>query len=166
MVLTTSHAHSGQHGEGGPGSGLAVVGWREAVRFPELGIGPVRAKIDSGANTSALHVADVERVGEDLVGFHIALDRHGRRLSERLECPLIRVSTVKSSTGHAQERFVVPLRIAIGEHEVEAEVSLVCRRGMLCRMLVGRRALAGRFLVDSSRRYVLSERPTRRRRQS
>lgn len=139
-----------------------VIGWRESVRFPELGVGPVRAKIDSGANTSALHVTDVERIDGGRVRFHIAMDRRGRRLSEKLEAPIVRVSTVKSSTGHAQERFVVPLRVAIGSHEFETEVSLVCRRGMLCRMLVGRRALAGRFLVDASRRYLVSERVKRK----
>ena len=141
---------------------LPLIGWREAVRFPGLGIGPVRTKIDSGANTSALHVTDVERIEGDRVSFHIALDRHGRRLSERLEAPIIRVSTIRSSTGHAQERFVIPLRVAIGEHGFEAEVSLVCRHGMICRMLLGRRALAGRFLVDASRMYVLSKKPERK----
>lgn len=145
---------------------LPLIGWREAVVFPELGLGPVRAKIDSGANTSALHVTDVERIDGDLVRFHIALDRHGKRLSERLEAPIVRVSTVKSSTGHAQERFVVPLLVRIGDHEFEAEVSLVCRHGMICRMLVGRRALMGRFLVDSSRMYVQSRRPERKRKRS
>ncbi len=145
---------------------LPLIGWREAVRFPEHGLGPVRAKIDSGANTSALHVSDVERIEGDRVRFHIALDRHGKRLSEKIECPILRVSTVRSSTGHAQERFVVPLLVKIGSHEFEAEVSLVSRRGMICRMLIGRRALAGRFLVDSSRMYVLSKRPVRARRSS
>ncbi len=141
---------------------LPLIGWREAVRFPELGVGPVRAKIDSGANTSALHVTDVERIEGDRVSFHIALNRHGTRLSDRLEAPIVRVSTIRSSTGHAQERFVIPLSMSIGEHAFEAEVSLVCRRGMICRMLLGRRALAGRFLVDASRMYVLSKRPHRR----
>lgn len=145
---------------------LPLIGWREAVHFPELGLGPVRAKIDSGANTSALHVTDVERIEGDRVQFHVALDRHGKRLSERIEAPILRVSAVKSSTGHAQERFVVPLALRIGEHEFQAEVSLVCRHGMICRMLVGRRALTGRFLVDSSRMYVRSKRPVRRRRSS
>ncbi|MFG0293062.1 MAG: ATP-dependent zinc protease [Phycisphaerales bacterium JB050] len=141
---------------------LPRIGWREAVRFPSLGVGPVRTKIDSGANTSALHVTDVERIEGDRVSFHIALDRHGRRLSERFEAPIVRVSTIRSSTGHAQERFVIPLRVAIGEHRFETEVSLVCRHGMICRMLLGRRALAGRFLVDASRMYVLSKKPERR----
>ena len=74
----------------------------------------------------------------------------------------MRTSTVKSSTGHTQERFVVPLKLAVGEHEFEAEVSLVCRKGMLCRMLLGRRALAGRFLVDSERMYLVSTKPRKR----
>jgi len=145
---------------------LPLIGWREAVVFPEFGLGPVRAKIDSGANTSALHVTDVERLDGDRVQFHIALDRQGKRLSERLEAPIVRVSTVKSSTGHAQERFVVPLVVRLGEYEFEAEVSLVCRHGMICRMLVGRRALSGRFLVDASRMYVQSRRPQRKRKRS
>lgn len=141
---------------------LPLIGWREAVFFPELGLGPIRAKIDSGANTSALHVSDVERIDGDRVSFHIALDRHGRRLSNRLEAPISRTSSVRSSTGHAQERFVVPLVLAVGEHDFEVEVSLVCRKGMLCRMLIGRRALAGRFLVDSARTYVVSRKPEKR----
>jgi len=145
---------------------LPLIGWREAVHFPDLGLGPVRAKIDSGANTSALHVTDVERIEGDRVQFHVALDRHGKRLSDRIETPILRVSTVKSSTGHTQERFVVAVGLRIGAHEFEAEVSLVCRRGMICRMLVGRRALSGRFLVDSSRVYLQSSRPVRRRRSS
>lgn len=145
---------------------LPVIGWREAVFFPGLGIGPVRAKVDTGANTSALHVSDVERIGRDRVRFHIALDRHGRRLSEQLEAPIVRVSNIKSSTGHAQERFVVPLVVGIGAHEFEAEVSLVCRRGMICRMLLGRRALAERFVVDSAAMYLQSTKPLRRKRRS
>ena len=152
--------------EDNPSQGLPLIGWREAVHFPEHGLGPVRAKIDSGANTSALHVTDVERIDGDRVQFHIALDRHGKRLSKLIEAPIVRVSTVKSSTGHAQERFVVPLTLRIGEHEFQAEVSLVCRLGMICRMLVGRRALSGRFLVDSSGVYMQSSRPVRRRRSS
>ncbi|MCR9218265.1 MAG: RimK/LysX family protein [bacterium] len=155
MTAESTNTSNGNHG-------LPLIGWREAVFFPELGIGPIRAKIDSGANTSALHVSDVERIDGDRVSFHIALDRHGRRLSDRLEAPIVRTSTVRSSTGHAQERFVVPLKLAVGENEFEVEVSLVCRKGMLCRMLLGRRALADRFLVDAASMYLVSTRPRKR----
>jgi hypothetical protein len=136
---------------------LPVIGWRENIDFPDWGVDGVRAKIDTGANTSAIHVHDVEVIDDTRVAFHVSLDPKARRLSDRIEAEVVRESRIKSSTGHAQVRRVVRTDMLVGGHRYPIEASLVCRKSMTCRMLIGRRALAGRFLVDSSRDFLLSD---------
>lgn len=131
-----------------------VVGWREYVDLPEWGIRHVRAKIDTGARTSAIHVAAIEEMGADRVRFEVVVRERPERKTKWVEGELVRESVVKPSSGEAQARPVVRTRIRIGDREHEAELSLVCRAGMLCRMLVGRKALEGTFVVDPGRTHV------------
>jgi hypothetical protein len=139
-----------------------VVGWREYVDLPEWGIKHVRAKIDTGARTSAIHVAAIEELGEDRVRFEVVVRERPERRTRWVEADLVRQSVVKPSSGERQERPVVRTRIRIGGREHEAELSLVCRAGMLCRMLVGRTALEGAFVVDPGRTHVADGRGPRR----
>jgi len=139
-----------------PGVEPYIVGWRERVALPEWRIRGVRAKIDTGARTSAIHVAAMENLPGDRIRFEIVLRERPERRTKWVEADLVRDSVVKPSSGEPQVRPVVRTTMAIGPLEFEAELGLVCRQGMLCRMLVGRRAIEGLALVDPSARNLLS----------
>lgn len=136
-----------------------VIGYAECVAFPEWGIEALPAKIDTGARTSALHVSEMELCGEDRVRFRIALVRDGARCSVPVETDVIRRTRVRSSTGHAEERLVVATRIRLGPVEKEIEVTLTSRPDLRYRMLMGRTALKGNFLVDVAHRYTTGRPP-------
>lgn len=125
------------------------------VALPAWDIPKIRAKIDTGARTSAIHVSAVEDLPGERVRFQVVLREQPRRRSQWVEAPIARRSVVKPSSGDRQDRVVCVTPMLLGGVEREIEVSLVCRQGMLCRMLVGRRAIAGDFLVDPDRRYLL-----------
>ncbi|BBH18002.1 hypothetical protein Back2_22890 [Nocardioides baekrokdamisoli] len=136
--------------------GRLVVGWREWVGLPQIPVPWMKAKIDTGARTSALHAFGIEpfeRDGAPWVRFSVhpwqrsALDTTG------VERPVHDVRHVRSSSGHAQERYVVLLDLRILDQVVTAEVTLTHRDAMGFRMLIGREALRGRFVVDSARSY-------------
>lgn len=133
-----------------------VVGWREFVDFPEWGITRLRAKIDTGARTSALHVARVEPVDDTHIRFEVVIHERPKRETIWITAPLAREAKVKPSSGQSQRRPVVRARVRMGTVEQEIEISLVGRKGMLCRMLVGRSALAGTFVVNPAKRYLLT----------
>jgi hypothetical protein len=134
-----------------------VIGWAEYVDIPEWNITRLRAKMDTGARTSALHVENIREVGHGRVQFDVRL--HRRRLDRRVtvEAPIKRRGRVRPSSGDSQTRIFVVARVRIGSREQEIELSLVDRERMIFRMLIGRSALAHHFLVDVSKRYLLSK---------
>lgn len=134
------------------------MGWRERVDLPEWHVRSVRAKIDTGARTSAVHVAAFEHLPNARIRFEVVLREHPERKTRWVEADVLRESIVKPSNGQLQVRPVVRTRLVIGPLELDAEVGLVCRQGMLCRMLVGRRAIEGLALVDPASRYLLTAR--------
>ncbi len=139
------------------GQARQLIGWREYVDLPQWGITGLKAKVDTGARTSAIDVADIEPVGEDKVRFHVVLHRHERQLRQAVEAVLVRRSKVRSSLGEHGSRLVVETLIRLGEYERRIELSLVCRKNLICRMLLGRSALAGQFAVDPDRTYLLTK---------
>lgn len=157
-----AHAETLRDSDAGD-EGRVLIGWQERVAFPDWGVEGVLAKIDTGACVSALHVADVERLGGNRVAFHVSLDRKGSRLSQRIEAPLARETTVRSSNGQEQHRYIVRAMMDVGGVRREIEVSLVHRGAMRCRMLLGRAGLAGTFTVDPERDYLLTPRPVPKR---
>ncbi len=140
---------------------MHTVGWRERVALPDWRIRGVRAKIDTGARTSAIHVATFEHLPNGRIRFEVVTRERPDRRTRWIEADIVRESVVKPSSGEPQIRPVVRTTMAIGPLEFEAELGLVCRQGMLCRMLVGRRALAGLAVVDPSGLYLLSSPPTK-----
>ena len=136
---------------------LIMLGWREHVAIPEWGIKRISAKIDTGARTSAVHVGEIEDLGNGRIRFEV-IRRENPHKGRWVEAQMVRNSNVKPSSGIAQSRPVVETLIRIGDVERRVEVSLVCRRGMRCRMLVGRTALNGVFSVDPSRKYLADAR--------
>lgn len=136
-----------------------TLGWRERVDFPEWGLRGVRAKVDTGARTSAIDVATIEELPDGTLRFEVVTRLKPTRKTVWVTAEPARRSVVKPSHGERQERHVCVTRVRIGPHEREIELSLVCRAQMLCRMLLGRTALAGQFVVDPERKYVASARP-------
>jgi hypothetical protein len=142
----------------GSAAGPLILGWAEYVEIPEWRISRLRAKMDTGARSSALHVENIREVGHGRVQFDVRL--HRRHLDRRVtvEAPIKRRGRVRPSSGDSQIRIFVSANVRIGPLEQEIELSLVDREKMLFRMLIGRSALAHRFLVDVSKRYLLSRR--------
>jgi len=134
-----------------------IIGLREYVSFPKWDVPDIVAKIDTGARTSALHVENIEKLSRQRVRFDVVLSRKNPDLRVPVEEKIVRITRVRASTGHAKERYVVATSISLGDIEKTVEFSLVCRKHMLCRMLLGRTALAGDFLVDVDLRYALSK---------
>lgn len=142
-----------------------VIGWREVVRLPEWGIKAVEAKIDTGARTSAIHVGEVHRLPRGRVRFDVVLSRKDPVWTVPVETDVVRVTRVRSSTGHAQERVVVATDMRVGHVTRRIELTLVCRRHMLCRMLLGRTALEG-FLIDVGIKHQLGKPPKPKRKKT
>jgi len=138
-----------------------TIGWREYVALPGWGVRRVRAKIDTGARTSAIHVGEIEDLPDGRIRFEVITREAPSRRAMWVEAEPVRQSTVKPSSGQRQRRPVVRTVMSLGGVEREIELSLVCRRKMLCRMLVGRTALAEAFLVDPASKYLVSAPPRR-----
>jgi hypothetical protein len=133
-----------------------VVGWREWLALPDLGIAAIKAKIDTGARTSALHVDTLEvdeRDGGTWLRFSVAAT--GRKHAQPIECtaPAIARRTVTDSGGHATLRWFIRTHIELGGMSFETEINLTNRRNMLFPMLLGRSALGHRFVVDPAATY-------------
>ncbi len=141
----------------------AVAGWREWVGLPAFGIAHVKAKLDTGARTSAIHAFDVEEAtvdGVDRVRFAIHPWQRSTADAVAVDVPVHDRRVIRSSNGTEQERIVILAPIALLGRVVEVEMSLSRRDEMGFRMLVGREALRQGFLVDSARSY-LGGRPPR-----
>jgi len=140
-----------------PKRNTVIAGWSERVDVPDWGLHRVRAKLDTGARTSAIDVAQFEMIDDEHVRFEVVYRVEPNRRTKWIKARCSRVTRVKPSDGQPQERVMCSTTLRIGEVEFEAEIGLVCRKGMLCRMLIGRSALADRYLVDSSRKYVITK---------
>lgn len=135
----------------------AVAGWREWVGLPELGVDWIKAKVDTGARSSALHAHDVvvvERDGASWASFEVHPWQRSAIDARRVELPIVDHRIVRSSTGHEEQRWVVRTPIRIVGLELDAELTLTNRDEMGFRMLVGRAAIRGHVLVDPGRSYL------------
>jgi hypothetical protein len=138
-----------------------VIGWTEYIDFPDWHISGMKAKVDTGARTSALHVEDLKELPDGRVRFHVILSRKNQDKRVTVTAPILKWAKVRSSTGIFRRRCFVEARVRIGHIEKVIEISLVSRERMLFRMLLGRTAIERDFLVDVSKRSVISERPKR-----
>ncbi len=125
-----------------------VIGWREWVEFPEWGI-RMRAKADTGAKSSAIDCAEITELSNEQVRFTVRLDRKEKRLIT-LEAPIAKRTHVKSSIGQGHDRIFIETVMKLAEVEKKILVSLVCRKNMIHRLLLGRTTLSEDFLVDSA----------------
>lgn len=133
-----------------------VIGWREWVRLPELGIRRVKAKIDTGARSSSLHAFDVrtfERDGQTFVSFKVHPLQRNSKKTVTCEAEVLEFRQIRSSTGHAQKRPVIRTRVDVLGEVWEIDLTLANRDEMGFRMLIGREAVRGRFLVDAGKSF-------------
>jgi hypothetical protein len=135
---------------------MIVLGWREWVSLPDLGIARLRAKVDSGARSSALHVDEQWRfheAGAPWMGFRLTPGKAGTDIVEA-RARIFDEREVSDSGGHRTRRVFIHTLLCVAGVERTIEINLVDRRGMRFPVLLGRTALAGMFTVDPSCSFV------------
>lgn len=134
-----------------------TLGWREWVGLPELGLPLIKAKVDTGARTSALHAFQVERFTQDgaaWVRFAVHPVQGRDDLVVRCAAPLLDQRCVTDSGGHREERPVIAAMLEVAGQRWPIELTLTDRDSMRFRMLVGRTALSGVALVDVQHSFL------------
>jgi ribosomal protein S6--L-glutamate ligase len=137
-----------------------ILGSEEWCSFPELGIPTIKARVDSGAKTSALHainIAPFVKDGQNWVKFDINPIQNNVKTVIHCEAPLVDKRIVKSSSGFREHRYVIKTIVEIGNSNWSIEMTLTNRDSMGFRMLLGREAMSGRVLVDPEQKYLLGQ---------
>ncbi len=137
---------------------MQMVGWREWVALPELGLARIKCKVDTGARTSALHAFEVQpfvQQGEPWVRFAIHPVQGNTQLQQWCEARVVDQRMVTDSGGHRSQRFFIRTLLRLGPFSYPIDMSLTNRDSMKFRMLLGRQALKQySFLVNSSTSYL------------
>ncbi len=137
-----------------------ILGCEEWCSFPELGIPTIKARVDSGAKTSALHAINIAPFIKDeqnWVRFDINPIQNNVKTIIHCEAPLVDKRVVKSSSGFREHRYVIQTSLDIGNSKWLIEMTLTNRDSMGFRMLLGREAMSGRVLVDPEQKYLLGQ---------
>lgn len=140
-----------------------LIGWREWVGLPDLGVIEVKAKVDTGADNSSLHAFDIERYSEggiEMVRFEIHPRQRKRRPSIACVAEVAGERKVRNPGGRLETRPVIRTTLVVAGEKLDALVNLTTRDEMTFRMLLGRRTVRSRFVVDPGRSYI-GGRPSR-----
>ncbi|WP_430811143.1 MULTISPECIES: 30S ribosomal protein S6--L-glutamate ligase [unclassified Carboxylicivirga] len=137
-----------------------IVGCEEWCNFPQLNIPGIKARVDSGAKTSALHAVNIspfQKNDQQWISFDVHPLQKDGRTTIHCEAPLQDKRQVKSSSGNIEVRYVIKALLSVGHESWEIEVTLTNRDSMGYRMLLGRQAMSGKLLVDPEASFVLGE---------
>ncbi|MEM9533088.1 MAG: RimK/LysX family protein [Pseudomonadota bacterium] len=139
---------------------ITIIGWREWVGLPELAVSRIKAKIDTGAKTSALHadaISTTEVDGKTWAEFLV--HPFPRKRTPEIVCraPVVDLRDIRSSNGEVEQRVMVRTALALGPHVFPIDLTLTNRDEMRFRMLLGREALKHRFLVNSGVSFALGK---------
>lgn len=142
-----------------------IIGWREWIALPLLEIPTIKAKIDTGARSSALHALDIEYStapgGDRLVHFTVHPQQRSKLDEKRCTAVLLEERSVRNSGGTTTVRPVIRTTFSLGDSHWYIDLTLVSRNGMDFRLLLGREALRRRFIVDPARSYLFGTALTR-----
>lgn len=136
---------------------LTLIGWREWVSLPELGIKKIKAKVDTGARTSALHAFSLrpfEENGKQRIYFDIHPLQHSTDKVVTCVADIVDKRWVTDSGGHKEERYVIYTPVTLGSKTRSIEITLTERETMLFRMLLGRSTLRHHFVVDPAKSFT------------
>ena len=134
-----------------------IIGWKEWIALPELGIPAIKAKVDTGARTSALHVFSLEEFdsnGVRMVRFGIHPLQRRKDIEIFCQAPVVERRRVKDSGGHVEKRYLIRSTAVLAGLSWQINITLTSRDTMLFRMLLGRTALEDRLLVNPGRKYL------------
>jgi len=136
---------------------MLIAGWREWVTLPSLSVPRIKAKLDSGARSSAIHAFDIQTYQEDGIDM-VRFSIHPRQNSEKPQIdtvmPIHDRRNVRSSNGVSEQRIVVRANLGIAGTEFPIDLTLTNRDAMGFRLLLGREAMRGRILIDPERSYM------------
>ena len=139
-----------------------VVGWEEWVGLPQLGLPLIKAKVDTGAKTSAIHAENIKvfsKQGKKYVSFHINPIQKSTKIRVKCTAELVDRRYVTDSGGHREKRYVIRTPIIIGRKVYDIELTLSDRQTMVFRMLLGRQAMSkARLMVDPIKSCCLGKR--------
>ena len=135
-----------------------IVGWREWLSLPELGINQIKAKIDTGARTSCIHALNIEeyeREGEKWVKFIAQPLQEDEHTQIECDAKVKKMKYVTSSSGQRELRYFIETTLCAGDKSWPIEVTLTSRASMKFRMLLGRTAMENRIVVDPALSHLL-----------
>ena len=141
----------------GNSSASVLIGWKEYVEFPDWGLRKVRAKVDTGAHTSALDTQKYElrQIADGSLRARLLLRVRSRKARPRtIDVPVLGFVLVRSSNGAREKRPLIETTLSLGGVQKRVRFTLACRTTMRFRVLLGRTALAPEFLVDVSQQYL------------
>ncbi|MCA1801587.1 MAG: RimK/LysX family protein [Rhodothermaceae bacterium] len=134
-----------------------ILGRREFIDFPDLGLTGIEAKIDTGAYTSSIHCHDItihSGAESKLVAFKLLDPDHPAYEHRILQLPLVKQKIVRSSSGDEENRAIIRTTVRIGGHSFLTDLSLTDRSGMDYPVLLGRKAIRKRFIVDVAKVHI------------
>lgn len=138
-----------------------TLGWREWIALPDLGINRIKAKIDTGARSSALHAFEIRpycKDGAQRVEFKLHPRQRDKETVLTCDALVVDQRLVSDSGGHKEQRWVIQSDMMLGADRWPIEITLTARDDMLFRMLIGRTAITHKATVDPSRSYVVGKR--------
>lgn len=134
---------------------MEVIGYIEAIDLPELELFGLDAKIDTGADSCSIHCDEISINSDgDTVTFLLHDDIHSSYHGKKITFPIAKRKKVKSSNGKSEERIFINSLLKLGCKTYQAEISLSNRENMKYPMLIGRRFMSHRYLVDVSRKFI------------